>query len=85
MPFSTRWPAPSVWTMLAAPTVAGPMEIDYEALHLPGDPDQTLFIYRAPNGDTRSAEALTLLASWNAQTTTHTGSASEPSHRTTAP
>ena len=48
--------------------VVGPLEIDYEALHLPGDPDQTLFVYRAPDGDTRSAEALTLLASWNART-----------------
>jgi transcriptional regulator with XRE-family HTH domain len=49
--------------------VVGPLEIDYEALQLPGDPDQTLFVYRAPDGDTRSAEALKLLASWNAQTT----------------
>ena len=47
--------------------VVGPLEIDYEALHLPGDPDQTLFVYRAPEGDTRSAEALKLLASWNAR------------------
>lgn len=43
--------------------VVGPLEIDYEALHLPGDPDQTLFVYRVPDGDTRSAEALRLLAS----------------------
>jgi hypothetical protein len=50
--------------------VVGPIEIDYEALHLPGDPDQTLFVYRAPDGDTRSAEALRLLASWNARSTT---------------
>jgi hypothetical protein len=28
--------------------VVGSLEIDYEALHLPGDPDQTLFVYRAP-------------------------------------
>ena len=48
--------------------VVGPLEIDYEALHLPGDPDQTLFVYRAPDGDTDSAEALSLLASWNAHT-----------------
>ena len=46
--------------------VVGPLEIDYEALQLPGDPDQTLFVYRAPDGDTRSAEALRLLASWHA-------------------
>jgi hypothetical protein len=48
--------------------VVGPLEIDYEALHLPGDPDQTLFVYRAPEGDTTSADALKLLASWNAET-----------------
>jgi transcriptional regulator with XRE-family HTH domain len=48
--------------------LVGPLEIDYEALQLPGDPDQTLFVYRAPDGDTRSAEALKLLASWNART-----------------
>jgi transcriptional regulator with XRE-family HTH domain len=52
--------------------VVGPLEIDYEALHLPGDPDQTLFVYRAPDGDTTSADALKLLASWNAQTTVTT-------------
>jgi transcriptional regulator with XRE-family HTH domain len=46
--------------------IVGSLEIDYEALHLPGDPDQTLFVYRAPDGDTRSAEALQLLASWHA-------------------
>jgi hypothetical protein len=48
--------------------VVGPLEIDYEALQLPGDPDQTLFVYRAPEGDTRSAEGLKFLASWNAGT-----------------
>lgn len=46
--------------------IVGPLEIDYEALKLPGDPDQTLFIYRTPDGDIRSAEALKLLASWYA-------------------
>ena len=64
--------------------VVGPLEIDYEALHLPGDPDQTLFVYRAPDGDTRSAEALTLLASWNAESTTDRTPASQRSHRPTA-
>lgn len=43
--------------------LVGPVEVDYEALHLPGDPDQTLFVYRAPEGDAASAEALKLLAS----------------------
>ena len=52
--------------------IVGPLEIDYEALHLPGDNDQTLFVYRAPDGDTASAEALALLASWNARATAST-------------
>jgi hypothetical protein len=47
----------------------GSLEINYEALHPPGDPDQTLFVYRAPQGDTTSADALKLLASWSADTT----------------
>ena len=54
--------------------IVGPLEIDYEALHLPGDADQTLFVYRAPEGDTASAEALALLASWNARSATITSS-----------
>jgi transcriptional regulator with XRE-family HTH domain len=49
--------------------VVGPLEIDYEALRLPGDDDQTIFVYRAPDRDDRSAEALSLLASWSAQAT----------------
>jgi hypothetical protein len=63
--------------------VVGPLEIDYEALHLPGDPDQTLFVYRAPDGDTESAEALRLLASWNAKTTSETRQARESMSRDT--
>ncbi len=54
--------------------IVGPLEIDYEALHLPGDIDQTLFVYRAPDGDTASAEGLALLASWNARSATITSS-----------
>ena len=54
--------------------IVGPLEIDYAALHLPGDADQTLFVYRAPEGDTASAEALALLASWNARGATITSS-----------
>jgi transcriptional regulator with XRE-family HTH domain len=60
--------------------VVGPLEIDYEALQLPGDPDQTLFVYRAPDGDTRSADALRLLASWNA-TTSMTNREPQPASR----
>lgn len=58
--------------------VVGPLEIDYEALHLPGDHDQTLFVYRAPDGDIASAEALALLASWNADTATSPTSTTSP-------
>lgn len=46
--------------------IVGHVEIDYEALRLPDDPDQTLFVYRAADGDTKSAEALRLLSSWSA-------------------
>jgi len=55
------------------------LEIDYEALHLPGDPDHTLFVYLAPDGDTRSAYALKLLASWNAQTNAPNSRDTQPS------
>ena len=55
------------------------------ALHLPGDSDQTLFVYRAPDGDTRSAEALKLLASWNAETTLDTRAATQPTHPPAVP
>ena len=43
--------------------VVGVLTIDYETLTLPGDPDQTLFIYTTPVG-TASRQALDLLASW---------------------
>jgi transcriptional regulator with XRE-family HTH domain len=48
--------------------VVGDFEIDYEALQLPGDPDQTLFIYTARAGSA-SSEAMRLLASWIATPT----------------
>ena len=60
--------------------IVGHVEIDYEALHMPGDPDQTLFVYRPPDGDTASAEALALLASWNALTPA-TSAADQPVQR----
>jgi hypothetical protein len=63
--------------------IVGALEIDYEALHLPGDPDQTLFVYRVPVGDTRSAEALKLLASWSALITADDNQDQHPSHRST--
>ena len=59
-------------------TLVGPLEIDYEALHLPGDPDQTLFVYRASEGDIRSAEALTLLASWSTREADSTADDPQP-------
>jgi transcriptional regulator with XRE-family HTH domain len=41
--------------------VVGPMTIHYESLVLPGDPDQTLFIYSTDVGS-RSSESMQLLA-----------------------
>lgn len=43
--------------------VVGEVTIDYEALTLPADPDQTLFIYTARPG--ASQDAMRLLASWS--------------------
>lgn len=43
--------------------VVGELTLQYEALTLPGDPDQTLFLYSAAPG-TSHHEALALLASW---------------------
>lgn len=43
--------------------VVGEVTIDYEALTLPADPDQTLFLYTARPG--ASEEAMRLLASWS--------------------
>jgi transcriptional regulator with XRE-family HTH domain len=45
--------------------VVGPITIHYEALALPGDSDQTLFIYTTEPGST-SHDNLRLLASWAA-------------------
>lgn len=44
--------------------LVGDLDIDYEAMMLPADPDQTLFIYSTKPGS-RSREAMQLLASWN--------------------
>ncbi|MDL5156218.1 helix-turn-helix transcriptional regulator [Actinomycetospora termitidis] len=43
--------------------VVGDLAIDYEAMILPADPDQTLFVYTAQPG--ASQEAMRLLASWS--------------------
>ena len=52
-------------------SIVGDLELTYEALELPGDTGQTIFVYTAePNS--ASQEALNLLASWTA---THQGAA----------
>lgn len=43
--------------------VVGDLTIDYEALTLPAEPEQTLFIYTARPGP--SEDAMRLLASWS--------------------
>ena len=43
--------------------VVGELTVGYESLLLPGDTDQTLFVYTAERG-TASAQALGVLASW---------------------
>jgi transcriptional regulator with XRE-family HTH domain len=57
--------------------VVGDLTLDYEALAVAGDPEQTLGIYTAEPGS-RSAEALRLLASW-------TGDPAGPPVRTVSP
>lgn len=47
--------------------IAGELTISYESLSLPGDPDQTLFVYTTEAG-TGSRQAMNLLASWVAST-----------------
>ncbi|GAA2531944.1 helix-turn-helix transcriptional regulator [Winogradskya humida] len=47
--------------------VVGTLTIDYQALQLPEDAEQTLFVYTASPGS-ESAEALRLLASWTDMT-----------------
>ena len=43
--------------------IVGDLTVDYETLTFPGDPDQTLFIYRTEAGST-SRQAMNLLSSW---------------------
>ncbi|QUH02941.1 helix-turn-helix domain-containing protein [Saccharopolyspora erythraea] len=45
--------------------VVGPLTIDYQAFTMPGDEDQTLFVY-LPARDRTSQDAWRLLTSWNA-------------------
>ncbi|NKY57421.1 helix-turn-helix domain-containing protein [Nocardia flavorosea] len=44
--------------------VAGELTVEYETLTLPGDPDQTLYVYTTEPGSP-SREAMSLLASWS--------------------
>lgn len=55
--------------------IVGPVELDYEAFELPGDPGQRINVYSAPP-DTASEEALNLLASWTAREP-HTGAGAD--------
>ncbi len=68
--FATRWAAHNVryhrtGTKRLHHQVVGDLELDYEALDLPGDPGLRMFVYTAAPGSP-SADALTLLASWAA-------------------
>lgn len=45
--------------------IVGDLELDWQGLVLPGDEDQTIFIYFAPPGSP-AADKLALLASWTA-------------------
>lgn len=68
--FRTRWAAHDVHIhrtgakQLHHPAV-GDLDLTYEAMELAADPGLTLLVYTA-EPDTRSADALTLLASWAA-------------------
>ena len=57
--------------------VIGPVVIHYEALALPGDPDQTLFVYDTEPGSP-SSDSMRLLASWTAQQREGAGPARSP-------
>lgn len=48
--------------------VVGELTVEFETLTMPGDPDQTLFLYTTERGST-SQQALRLLASWAAPVT----------------
>ncbi|GIE83496.1 transcriptional regulator [Actinoplanes philippinensis] len=52
-------------TKLYRHPVVGELTVDFQALQLPEDPDQTLFVYTARSGSP-SHQALRLLASWDA-------------------
>jgi transcriptional regulator with XRE-family HTH domain len=65
--------------------VVGELEIRYEAMNLPGDPDQTLFVYTT-RPHSPSHDAMRLLASWLASEDGPAGRhPSEPTGRETSP
>ena len=57
--------------------LVGDLELDYEALELPGDPGQRINVYTAPP-DSPAEEALSLLASWTARQPTSADTKSDP-------
>jgi transcriptional regulator with XRE-family HTH domain len=57
--------------------IVGELEIHYEAMNLPGDPDQTLFVYTTRAGSP-SHDAMRLLSSWLATTDTPTARETRP-------
>jgi transcriptional regulator with XRE-family HTH domain len=57
--------------------VVGELEIHYEAMNLPGDPDQTLFVYTTRVGSP-SHDAIRLLSSWLATTDEPAGREARP-------
>jgi transcriptional regulator with XRE-family HTH domain len=70
--FRVRWAAHDVrvhthGTKLLHHSVVGDLDIDFESMPLPGDPDQSLLIYTCEPGST-TEDALNLLASWAATT-----------------
>jgi len=81
--FASRWAAHNVryhrtGVKRLHHRVVGALELDYEALDFPGDPELRMFVYTAAPGSP-SADALALLASWAAtQDHTHEAQVAEP-------
>ena len=59
--------------------IAGDISVDYETLTLPGDPEQTLFVYTAPRGSA-SRHALDLLSNWTRPSAPQHPTEKRPSH-----
>lgn len=84
--FRTRWGAHNVRLHRGGlkrfhHPIVGELALDYDSMDLPAAPGLALTIYSAAL-DTASADALTMLASWNATTTpTPVNDTSAPEHR----